>query len=101
MGLRKGAKMVEHTKDSGLKARKDNPEPEYVDDRNGVYDAVNQQGKPQPAPVPVKTTPEEAAQWQSPIESEPDLSHPEPDLPEGLTRRPKGPLGPTTGRRQK
>ena len=68
------------------------------DIRDGVYDPVNEQGMPQPDQVPLKTTPHEAAQLGADVRPEPDLSHPEPDLPEGLRRPRTGPYGPTKGR---
>jgi hypothetical protein len=68
------------------------------DIHDGVYDPINDEGKPQPDQVPMKTTPHEAAQPGADVRPEPDLSHPEPSLPEGLRRPRTGPYGPTKGR---
>jgi hypothetical protein len=46
--------------------------------------------------VPVKTTRHDVAHADAP--PPPELSHPEPDLPEGLRRPRTGPYGPTRGR---
>lgn len=68
------------------------------DIRDGVHDPINVQGKPQPDQVPLKTNPQEAAQPGADVRPEPDLSYPQPDLPEGLLRPRTGPYGPTKGR---
>jgi len=61
-------------------------------------DNDNDEGEPRADRIPLKTTPREAAQPSADVQPEPDLSHPEPDLPEGLRRPRTGPYGPTKGR---
>jgi hypothetical protein len=68
------------------------------DVRDGVHEPINDEGKPQPDQVPLKITLHEAAQLGADVRPEPDLTHPEPSLPEGLRRPRTGPYGPTKGR---
>jgi hypothetical protein len=56
------------------------------------------EGKPRAERIPLKITPKEAAQLSADVQPEPDPSHPEHDLPEGLRRPRTGPYGPTKGR---
>jgi hypothetical protein len=67
------------------------------DIRNGAYDPVNKDGLPQSEQVKDKATPHEKAQWGADVRADP-LPGTEPVLPEGLMRRPAGPLNPRTGR---
>ena len=64
----------------------------------GTHDTINDEEKPQRDQVPVKTAPHETAQHGADVPPEPELSHPQPDLPEGLRRPRTGPYGPTKGR---
>ncbi len=66
--------------------------------RSGAYDPITREGLPQPHQVRDRTTPHEAAQHGAEVRAE-ALPGTEPVLPEGLVRKPKGPLNPRTGRR--
>jgi hypothetical protein len=65
---------------------------------DGLHDPLNDQERPQPHQVPLKTTRQDAAQPDTDAPPPPELSHSEPDLPEGLRRPRTGPYGPTRGR---
>jgi hypothetical protein len=76
-------------------ARKLNPR----DICDNLCEPVNDhEGKPRADRIPLKTTCQETAQPSADVQPEPDLSHPEHDLPEGLRRPRTGPYGPTKGR---
>jgi hypothetical protein len=77
---------------------KDASELDPRDIRGGVHDPINDEEKPQPDQVALKTTPHEAAQPGADVRPEPDLSHSHLSLPEGLRRPRTGPYGPTKGR---
>jgi hypothetical protein len=68
------------------------------DVRDGVHEPVNDEGKPLPGQVPLKTASPEAAQPSADVRPELDLSRPAFSLPEGLRRPRTGPYGPTKGR---
>jgi len=65
---------------------------------SGVHDPLHDQERPQPRHVPLKTTRHDVAQPAADRPPPPELSRPEPDLPEGLRRPRTGPYGPTRGR---
>jgi hypothetical protein len=68
------------------------------DNRDGVYDPINEQGKPPPDQVPLKPTAHEAAQWGADVRPDPVLTENKtPDLPEGLRRERKGPVNKVNG----
>jgi hypothetical protein len=67
------------------------------DERNGAYDPVTDEGRPQPDRVPEKRTPRQDAQPGADVRSQVSPSG-LPVLPEGLRRKPKGPYGRKSGR---
>lgn len=71
---------------------------EFRDLRSGVYDAVNDAGRPAPDQVREAVTPHQAAQDGADVRGDPEPSK-EAALPEGLRRSPKGPYSPKIGRR--
>ncbi|WP_300183943.1 hypothetical protein [Bradyrhizobium sp.] len=72
---------------------------EYRDDRSGTYDPVSKDGLPQSAQVKDKTTPHQSEQWGADVRAD-ALPGSEPVLPEGLVRKPQGPLNPRSGRHE-
>jgi len=71
---------------------------DFVDKRSGAYDAVNDDGRPQPDQVREANMPHQAAQDGADVRSAPIPSR-EEVLPEGLRRKPMGPYSCKTGRR--
>jgi hypothetical protein len=70
---------------TALNAKRDEKRSGLVDDRGGTFDPGNEQG--------ILTSPKRRAVDTHDIYTDPA------NLPEGLQRKPKGPLGPTQGRR--
>jgi hypothetical protein len=70
-----------------------------LDERSGAYDPVTKEGLPQPHQVKDKTNQHERAQTGADVRADP-IPGTEPVLPEGLVRKPQGPLNPRTGRRK-
>ncbi len=73
---------------------------DFRDLRSGSYDAVNDDGRPQPDQVHEAITPHEAAQDGADVRAEPKPSK-EKGLPEGLRRPPMAPYNGKTGRGSK
>lgn len=71
---------------------------EFRDLRSGVYDAVNDAGRPAPDQVREALNPHQAAQEGADVRGDPEPSE-EATLPEGLRRSRKGPYSPKIGRR--
>lgn len=70
------------------------------DTRGGAYEPISKEGNPQPDQVKERPSPHEQAQWGADVRAEPLAGRDEPyPTPEGLRRKPKGPLNKSTGRR--
>ena len=67
------------------------------DERRGAYDPVTKEGSPQPHQVKDKTN-DQREQQGADVRAD-FITGTEPVLPEGLVRKPKGPLNRRTGRR--
>jgi hypothetical protein len=74
-------------------------ETDNVDIRSGAYDPITKEGLPQPHQVKEKVSPHQKEQPGADVRGD-FVPGGEPVLPEGLTRKQKGPLNPRTGRHE-